>query len=226
MATPDSSQDRQRIDRIVQHLNKDHQESLSLYLQHYKKLSATTASNPLVRDISFDALTIQSKSGTYSIPFEPPMKSWADAREKTVEMDREARTGLGRSSIKITEYEPPKSPFHITVFGLCVFAFVIFVTRKSIVGGTWFYDKILPWFPGGPEWFLWIAKVIALPVLGIHLGEAYLLDRLRLRKHGVERGTALWYKWIASCFIEGFPCFQRIDATVKRKALEAEKAKH
>ena len=103
---------------------------------------------------------------------------------------------------------------------------MVFVTRKSIVEGTWFYDNILPWFPGGPEWFLWISKVIALPVLGIHLGEAYWLDKSRLRKHGVERGTALWSKWVASCFIEGAGCFHRIDATVKRKTLEAEKAKH
>jgi hypothetical protein len=221
-----TDQDRQRKDRIIQHLNKDHQESLSLYLQHYKKLSASAASNPLVLDISLDALTIKSCGKSYSIPFKPTMKSWAEARERTVEMDRESRAGLGLSSIKITEYEPPKSPLHLTVFGLCLFTFVIFVTRKSIVEGTWFYDNVLPWFPGGPAWFLWISKVIALPVLGIHMGEAYLLDRSRLRKHGVQRGTALWYQWIASCFIEGVGSFQRIDATVKRKTLEAEKAKH
>ena len=221
-----SDQSRQRIDRIVQHLNKDHRESLSLYLQHYKKLSAGAASNPTVSDISFDALTIFARGKSYSIPFNPPMKSWADARERTVEMDRESRAGLDLSSIKITSYEPPKSPFHVTVFSLCIFAFVIFVTQNSIVPGTCFYDNVLPWFPGGPEWFLWISKVIALPVLGLHLGEAYLLDTRKLRKHGVERGSALWWKWIASCFIEGFGCFQRIDATVKKKTLEAEKAKH
>lgn len=52
------------------------------------------------------------------------------------------------------------------------------------------YDNLLQWWPGGPEWFLWIAKVIALPVLGIHLYEAYLLDTTRLWKYGVERGDA------------------------------------
>jgi hypothetical protein len=141
-------------------------------------------------------------------------------------MDRESRSALDISPIAITEYEPPKSPLHITIFGLCIFTFVSFVTRNRIVEGTWFYDKVLPWYPGGPKWFLWCTKVIAFPVLVVHLGEAYWLDRSRLRKHGVDRATALWYKWIASCFIEGVGSFQRFDAIVKRKTLEAEKAKH
>jgi len=214
-------------ERIIRHLNNDHQKTISYYLQHYKKLSSSAAYKPIVTDITFNALTVQTRDGkSYPIPFDPPMKAWSDARQRTVDMDREARSALDISPIAITAYEPPKSPFHLTVFGLCIFTFVIFVTRNEIVPGTWFYDTVLPWYPGGPKWFLWIAKVIALPVLGIHLGEAYWLDRSRLRKHGVERGSSLWYKWIASCFIEGVACFQRIDATVKRKTLEAEKAKH
>jgi len=208
-------------------MNADHQRSLSYYLQHFNELSASAASKPLLRDITFSSLTIQSADGKpHTIPINPPMKSWSEARTRTVEMDREARAALGISSILITSYEPPRSPLHVTVLALCLLTFVIFVTRAWIVDGTWVYDALLPWFPGGPTWFLGIAKAIALPVLGLHLGEAYWLDRSRLRKHGVEKGTALWYKWIASCFIEGMGCFQRIDATVKRKTLEAEKARH
>lgn len=92
--------------------------------------------------------------------------------------------------------------------------------------GTWFYDVPLTYWPGGPEWFVWIAKAIALPVLIIHLVEAYMMDRTRLRKYGVERGSGLWWTWIVSCFIEGYGCHQRIDAAVKRKTKEAELAKH
>lgn len=213
--------------RIISHLNGDHQESLSLYLRHYNKLPASAVSKPLVTDITFDALTIQSADGKpHTVPFKPPMKSWAEARERTVEMDREARAALDISTIKITEYEPPKSFLQLTIFGLCIFTWAIFLTRTRIVEGTWFHDKVLPWFPGGPAWFLWIVNLIVLPVLVIHASEATWLDMSRLRKHGVERGTALWYKWIVSCFIEGRGCFQRIDATVKRKALKSENAKH
>lgn len=92
--------------------------------------------------------------------------------------------------------------------------------------GTWFYDRILPFFPGGPKWFLGITRAIALPVLGIHLFEAYSLDKTRLRKYGVEIGSAVWWKWICSCFIEGFGCFQRVDAMAKQKEKEAAKVNH
>jgi hypothetical protein len=212
---------------IIKHLNADHQRSLSYYLQHYNSLSSWEASSPTLTDITFDALTFRTSSGNMStIPLYPPMTSWSEARMRTVEMDREARAALGISSIRITEYERPKSALHITIFSLCVLTFVIFTTRQWIVEGMWVYDNVLPWFPGGPEWFLWIAKMIALPVLAIHLSEAYTLDKTRLRRHGVERGSALWWKWISSCFIEGFGCFARIDDTVKRKELEALKSEH
>ncbi|KAG0646064.1 hypothetical protein D0Z07_8171 [Hyphodiscus hymeniophilus] len=215
-----------RVDRIIQHLNKDHQESLSLYLQHYKSLPASASSNPLVTDISFDALTISAKGKTYSIPFDPPMKSWADARERTVDMDRASRAGLGLSSIKITAYEPPRGPIQIGLFVLCLFTLLVNLAPGWFAAGTWFHDTVLPWFPGGPEWFAWAARVAVLPMQVAHFGEAYLLDRTRLRKYGVERGSALWWKWIVSCSFEGFGCFQRIDGEVRRKTLEADKNKH
>jgi hypothetical protein len=221
------SKDAAAKERIIKHLNADHQRSLSYYLQHYNSLSSWEASKPVLTDITFDVLTFRLSSGnTSTIPLYPPLTSWSDARVRTVEMDRISREALDISSIRITEYEPPKSVFHITMFALCLFTFVIFTTRQWIVDGTWFYDTALPWFPGGPKWFLGISKAIALPVLGIHLVEAYMLDRTRLRKYGVERGSGLWWKWIFSSFIEGFPSFHRIDATVKRKEREVEKAKH
>ncbi len=92
--------------------------------------------------------------------------------------------------------------------------------------GTWFYDTVLPWFPGGPEFFLLTAKTIALPVVGLHALEATIFEKTRLQKYGVERWSGLWFKWVASCACEGFGCFQRIDAAVKRKEKEAEKESH
>jgi len=92
--------------------------------------------------------------------------------------------------------------------------------------GTFWYDTVLKWFPGGPETFLWLVKGIQPVVLAIHIGETWLLDRTRLRKYGVLRGSALWWKWVVSCLIEGFGCFQRIDGMIKQKKVEAEATKH
>jgi len=213
--------------RIISHLNADHQQSLSYFLQHYNSLSSWEASRPVITDITFDYLTFRlSGGGTSTIPLYPPMTSWSEARIRTVEMDRDSRAALDISHTKITEYEPPSSPLHIAIFVSCVFTFVMFATNQWITPGTWFYDTALPWFPGGPKVFLGLVRTIALPVVGIHALEAYMLDQKKLRKYGVERGSGLWWKWIGSCFIEGFACFQRIDAMVRTKEKEAEKMKH
>jgi len=90
--------------------------------------------------------------------------------------------------------------------------------------GTFFNENILKYFPGGQEMFLWIQGNAMIPMFVIHFSECYLLQITRLRKYSVA-GT-VWWKWIVSCFIEGFGTFQRIDAIVKRKEAEKEKAAH
>ncbi|TVY34028.1 hypothetical protein LOCC1_G008649 [Lachnellula occidentalis] len=154
------------------------------------------------------------------------MKTYAEARQKSVDMDRESRAALDISSIRLTSYQRPRSAMHIFIFGLCGMAITFFATRQWIVPGTWFYENALPWFPGGPEWFHWACKVLFAPTLAIHVFEATMLDRTRLRKYGVERGSGLWFKWIGSALVEGFGTFQRIDTMVKKEELEAEKAAH
>jgi hypothetical protein len=79
-------------ERIIKHLNNDHQQSLSYYLQHFNSLSPWEASAPTLTDITFDALTFRTSSGGMStIPLYPPMASWSEARIRTVEMDLTAR---------------------------------------------------------------------------------------------------------------------------------------
>jgi hypothetical protein len=213
--------------RIIKHLNADHQASLSYYLQHFNSLSSFEARNPTLTNITFDSMTLKTAGGNMStIPLYPPMTSWSEARSRTVEMDQIARTALDISSIRITEYEPPTSPFQVILFALCLLAISNSITTQWMVPGTFVYDSVLPWFPGGPEWYLYISNKIAIPTLVIHLMETAYLEHSRLRKHGVQRGTGLWFKWLSSCIIEGRSCFQRIDATVKRKEKEAAKLNH
>jgi hypothetical protein len=207
-------------------MNNDHADSVALYAQHFCKLSRSTARGAKLEDIDLDGMTISASGNQHRIPFSPPMKAFAEARTRTVDMDREARAALDISSTKITSYIPPTSAFHVFVFSACTFMFGNFIFYSRIIPGTLFYDKVLAHFPGGPEMFKWLVRTIALPVLAIHFGEAYMMDKTRLRKYSVQRGTALWWKWIASCFVEGYGCWVRIDEEVKRKEEEAARAKH
>lgn len=222
----DSAKDAASKQRIIKHMNDDHADSLAVYTQHFCKLSQSASKGAKLADIDLDGMTLSASGKEHRIPFSPPMKSYAEARARSVELDREARNGLGISSTKITTYLPPSSAVHIIVFGLCGFTLFSFVFYKLIVPGTTFYDVFLSFFPGGPETFKSIVRKIALPVTLIHVGESLLLERTRLRKYNVQRGSAVWWKWMASCMVEGFGTFQRIDVEVKRKELEAANAKH
>ena len=216
--------------RIITHMNNDHASSLAHYSQHYCKLSARQSAGTILKDLDLNGMTIFAPSASprkeHHIPFDPPMTSFSEARPRVVEMDKASRKALGISSIVIDRYIPPTAPFHAFVFGICGFMFTQFIFYNQITPGTFYYDTVLSYFPGGAETFKWLVRKLALPVLAIHMGEAYLMDRSRLRKYGVQRFSVLWWKWVSSCFIEGFGCFARIDSEVKRKEKEAEKAKH
>ncbi|KAF7882527.1 uncharacterized protein EAF02_005890 [Botrytis sinoallii] len=209
--------------RILKHMNADHAGSLSHYLQHYCQLSKSEASKPNLLDITLSSLQISSKSGkTHTIPLDPPMTSYADARPRFVAMDSECRDALNISPYTITRYEPPKTFLHRLIFGLCLITMVVFVTKSHIVPGTLFYDNVLPWFPGGPETFLWISNKIAMPTFAIHVMEVIWMDRSRLMKYNIERGSSMWWKWMTSCLIEGLGSFARIDAMIKQQKKEKE----
>lgn len=92
---------------------------------------------------------------------------------------------------------------------------IIFATRSYIRPGTFFYDNVLPWFPGGAKTFLWVSDITFYPTLVIHATEAFWMDRSRLMKYNIERGSSMWWKWMASCFIEGYGSFARIDAQIE-----------
>lgn len=210
--------------RIIAHMNRDHATSLSYFLQHFCQLSASQASSPTLVDISLSSLSLSSRDGKiHSIALDPPMTSFADARARTVELDQTARAALDISPYTVTTYVPPSSPVHVTVFGLCALTAVVFATRSYIVPGTLVYDQILHYFPGGPEMFLWLVKKVQPTTLAIHFIEIFLLDRTRLRKYGVRRGSGVWFAWMSSCLIEGYGCFQRVDALVGKQKRAAEK---
>lgn len=201
--------------RIISHMNSSHADSLSAYLQYYNRVPLPAASKPTLVDISLSSMTIcDANQKSHIVRFSPPMASFADARIRTVAMDSEARRALG---VRITAYEPPTRPLHVLLFGLCCMTLVLYLTYNWIVPGTFMYDVLLPYFPGGPKWFLWIVRMQVLPVTLIHLTETFFLDRTRLTRYGVTRWSTLWWKWALSCTIEGVGCFHRIDAEVKRQ---------
>jgi hypothetical protein len=201
-------------------MNKDHQADLSVILRH--KLGVVAQTPPELKDISLSSITILADGRTYTVPISPPMGSWADRRARLVDMTLAARSALGVDAegnpIVVKTFVPPTGFGAVSLVGVAFyFACAAAVKLGFVAPGTAAWGAAEAVFPGGGEEFVTVVESILLPVLGIHLGECWWLDRSRLSKFGVPRGGALWWKWTGLCFLTGFPTFKSFDAVVKRE---------
>lgn len=225
MASADASQARQK--RIINHVNKDHKEALSHYLQHFAKVPAAAAfpptSPPELLEVDLDQMLVRAGDGQqHIIPFTPPLSAWDEMRSRFVEMDATARDAL--YDVVVTEYAPPRGA-GAAVLGAILFYFSCYVGLPWIVPGSAPGQLVEAVFPGGIASFRWIVKAIFWPVILIHSTEAILFDRTRAAKHGIPRWSKLWWLWEVNCWFEGFTCWKRIDAIVEEKrAAKAQKA--
>lgn len=215
-------------ERTMTHMNKEHTEDLSLYLRHFSGLSSSAAADsPRMTDIDERSMTIATASGgTHVIPFSPPMASWADRRTRLVDMSMEARQALGLSGG--ARFKRPAGADLISFFGVLFYWTSWGAVRAGLVKpGT------APWrlleavrFPGGPAMFTWLTETIFVPVVAIHVAEAWWLDRTRLAPAGVKRLSVDWLLWMSSCFIEGVPSFLRFDRNYGAKKTGSDVQKH
>ncbi|OAA54870.1 hypothetical protein ISF_08141 [Cordyceps fumosorosea ARSEF 2679] len=215
-----------RKDRIISHMNRDHTREMSHYLRHYNGLSARQAARPSLRDLSLEALLIRADGLDHTLPFAPPLASWAEVRPRLVEMDAVARAALDISDVAVTSYVAPR-PADWAVLLAVSFYFVSAATLP------WTGEGSAAWrlleaarFPGGAATFRWLVRALFVPVLGIHVAECYLLDRWRLSRHGVERFSAVWLMWEVSCFLEGLMAWHRFDELVAEKQRQKAAKKH
>ncbi|KAF2143282.1 uncharacterized protein K452DRAFT_286109 [Aplosporella prunicola CBS 121167] len=210
--------------RIVSHMNADHQDSVRRYLEHYCNVSSFAARNARLVGMSLGSMSIQAAGHRYNIPLEPPMQSWREARERVIKMDQDAVTALRRSDITVKTYTRPRG-FHAVVFTVCSLTYVLVSRRANALPGSYIHDYILKYVPALASFTAKVQPIILVLMIVIHVFESSIMAR-KLGKHNVPFGGGLWWCWITSCFIEGFGALQRVDALVRKGRLEKEKAKH
>lgn len=206
-------------------MNKDHQHDLSAILRHQLGISSQS---PELTDITLSSLTITADGQTHVVPISPPMATWSDRRTRLVDMTMSARSALGLGAdgkpVVVKRFIPP-SGFGAVVFGAVVFYFACFAAVKAgfVERGTTLWGLLEEVrFPYGPRGFRWIVERIFVAVVAIHVGECWWMDRTRLRKFGVERGSGLWFAWMARCFLEGLTTFKSFDGEVKGLSKKSE----
>ncbi|KAI1417872.1 hypothetical protein F5Y13DRAFT_149965 [Hypoxylon sp. FL1857] len=211
--------------RIIGHMNKDHAKELEEYLLAFNGLSASAARGAQIADMTLDAMTIKTASGTHTVAITPPLGSAADARVRLVDMSQRAKQKLGLSDIVISAFTRPQGAGVWSFLGVTLF--IVSATTYSLVQpGTAVWGLLDEVFPYGATGYKWLVKTLVIPVLIIHLTEAWWLARTRLHKHGVEAGSGLWWLWVACTFVEGLPGLVRFDRLVEAERKKKEGAKH
>lgn len=225
MAEP-QSKDAAAKQRIIQHMNKDHQDSLVRYIEHFCHISSYYARNARLEDITFSSMAVSSsRNSRHVIKINPPLESWSEARPRVVAMDMEAIEGLNRSRITVKKYTRPKGLWIVTPIAVaCTLA--AFCLRSNFQPGSYLYDNLLTSVPSFAR-FCYIIQPLLMPlVVAIHSAEAANMAATRLEKHSVPMLSLLWWKWIVNCFFEGVGTFVRFDAIVKDEEELRAKAKH
>ena len=179
------------------------------YLEHHCKQSSYASRNARLVDIDRSSMTISSsRDQSHKIPIQPPISSTREARERLIEMDRDAMKALGRSDISVREYRAPRG-FHAVVFWACVFTFALLFRRQNLLPGSWVHDAVLRYVPSFAHFLVVVRPWVFGGMVASHLTEATFMAWTRLRKHSVPFGSGLWWTWMLSTFIEGFGAFQR-----------------
>lgn len=207
---------------IINHMNKDHRFSLSLYLQVYNAVPANDAKSAHLEDITFNDLLITAAGTRYTVPIDPPMQSFADARSRVVAMHKECLEKKGLSDIMITGYRAPRGG-HAVAFALCASVYILFSRRANFLPGSLVYDSLMHKVPTLAAYCHDFQPLAFFGFLGIHLMESGLLALTRLRKHRVPFMSGVWFAWVISTVVEGMTAWQRIDWMVKEKRAEGEK---
>lgn len=212
-------------DFIIKHMNADHQDSLSLFLQAYCGITSSQAKTANLEDLSLTGLIITAYGTRYSVPINPPMANYSESRTRMVAMHKDSLKRLGRSDITLTEYRAPHKPVPIVIFALCLFTYASCFQRSNLLPGSFVYEyfgyKFVPDFAH----FVYSIHPWFFPlVLGIHILESVLLIITQLRPLGVPMFSVLWCKWVASCFVEGFDTFVRIKQIAKEQRAKTGKS--
>ncbi|KAJ4297697.1 hypothetical protein N0V90_005592 [Kalmusia sp. IMI 367209] len=226
MATPEA-QEAAAKERIVKHMNADHADSVRRYLEAFKQKSFYQVRDARLTDVTLNDMKFNCSGQQVIIAFDPPMKSLREARERLVQLDKDALEALGRSDITVTKYIPPYAAhfLHVANFTQCLLTYIVFSRRANFKPGSLLYDNLLANFPRFSNFCLTIQPYLLAIMLGIHVLESVSMSR-KLRRHGVTPYDGIWWAWIGSCFVEGKTSFMRLDALIEEKRKEKEAKKH
>ncbi|USW48052.1 Putative hem oxygenase HugZ-like superfamily [Septoria linicola] len=205
--------------RIVSHMNNDHHDSIVRYLQHYGGTPSWKAWDGKITDVSLNELTLSCHENIVKIPFQPPMASYREARERVVDLDKTCRKALGHSDVTVKHFLAPSGLY--TIPFLVIIATMVGYSQRSWFAQGATVERVL-----GSSFarFSWtIQPYLALGLLIIHGGECLFFAHTKLPRHSVNIRSSIYWLWTMSTFVEGQFAYKRFDDYVRG---QREKQKH
>lgn len=214
--------------RIISHMNKDHQIALVDYVVVYGhvELSSFVADSVKITDVdeeklvlSYEDITGKKKDKTIIWSNADELEgvrvsSMKDVKAKLIAMAKYAAKKQGFSHVQIKKAIPPQRPAGYLMY---VYALATVVTLydkhllRNLLAGTSFFGWVGTTFPSlatGFRYFEDKIVVVSLTVYAIHVIEAVAVTLPRTRKYRVP--VPQNYLWLAMNFFEGFPSFLRL----------------
>ena len=154
------------------------------------------------------------------------MKSLREARERLVQMDKDALKALDRSDITVSRFIPPYAKLgHLFNFSQCLLTLLLLPRGANFRPGSLLYDSLLFMIPAFADFVLKVRWIVLSIMLAIHIFETSLMMK-KVRRHGLSSADAVWWKWVGSSFIEGITSFWRLDELIAEKQREKDAKKH
>jgi len=177
-------------------------------------------------DINLHGMIINCRGQESVISFNPPMQAMREARERLVQLDKDALQVLGRSEIPITTFIPAYvKPGHLLNFTQCLLTYSLLPRSAHFTPGSRLYETLLFPFPTFAAFVARVGWLVFLLMVAIHLVEATLMAR-KLARHGCTFLDVVWWKWVGTCFVEGITSFWRLDDLIEEKQREKAAKKH
>lgn len=177
-------------------------------------------------DIDLNQMVFSVGGQTNTIAFDPPMKSLGEARERIVQMDKDALQVLDRSDITVNRYIPPYVKLgHLLNFTQCMLVYLLLPRGANFEPGSLLYDNLLFMVPAFATFVLHVRWIVLPIMLAIHIAESIIMAN-KVKRHGLSSADAVWWQWVGSSFVEGVTAFWRLDELIAENQKEKDAKKH
>lgn len=124
---------------------------------------------------------------------------------------------MSTSTVQVREFSFPSGELGRGTI-ICGIVMLLSSRREFIGPGSPAYDYVLAGRPNATKAATWVQNGVFFLLFGAHAVETALFAAKQLRNHGVPVLSAVWLKWMLTCFAGGQFAYKHFDQVVAATA--------